>query len=339
MTHIERLQRCGIRRIRKGKRAFRYQTADGGKVAARDVARIEALRLPPAWTEVAINPAAGGRLQAIGKDAAGRWQYIYHQDHVRSQERKKFDRLIHFGGSIPTMRRTVASHLRQSGLHRERVLAGMLKILAVSFLRPGSEIYANEHGSYGIASLRTKHVTTRGDRLVFDFSGKSKVQQHHELRNRQIARLIKELLNLPGHRVFQYEADDGSTVKVTPRQINAYIKEVMGDRFTAKDFRTWAGTLVCASALARANTNGDSALPIKKKIRLALDETAKVLGNTPAVCRSSYVCPSILDRFERGSVVERYFENINELMTYRGTSLHPAERALLQFLKSKGATR
>lgn len=339
MTHIERLQSRGIRRIRQGKRGFLYQTADGGKIRAADTARIKALRIPPAWTEVAINPAAGGRLQAIGKDAAGRWQYLYHGEHTRAQERKKFDRLIHFGGSIPAMRRMVARHLRQSGLPRERVMACILRILSLSFLRPGSEIYANENGSYGIATLRSKHVTVRGDRVAFDFSGKSGVQQQHELRNRQVAGVIKESLKRSGRRVFQYEGDDGKLVKVTPQLINVYIKEVMGDRFTAKDFRTWAGTLICASALARENTNGDHELSAKQQVRLALVETAKVLGNTPAVCRSSYVSPSILNRFEKGAVVPRYFEAVEDLMAFRGTSLHPVERALLQFLKGKGKTR
>jgi DNA topoisomerase-1 len=335
MTHIERLQQRGIKRIRKGKRAFVYQATNGGKVSATDKTRIEALRIPPAWTDVAINPARGGRLQAIGKDAADRWQYIYHSDHVRAQEREKFDRLVLFGSSIPTMRRTVAQDLRRSGLPEERVLACILKIVSLSFLRPGSEIYANEHGSYGITTLRSKHITIRGERLVFDFSGKSGVQQHHELRNRQVTSVVKELINRSGRRVFQYDGDAGTVIKVTPRHINAYIKNVMGDRFTAKDFRTWAGTLVCASALARANTNGERALSAKQKIQLALVETAQTLGNTPAVCRSSYVCPSVLNRFKKGKVVPRYFENAEELRKYRGTNLHPAEKALLQFLKGQ----
>lgn len=333
MTHIERLQQRGIRRNRTGSRGFTYRTVDGGAVHAADKARIEALRIPPAWTDVAINPARNGRLQAIGKDAAERWQYIYHADHVKTQERKKFQRLVHFGATLPTMRRTVARHLRQSGLPRERVLACILRILALSFLRPGSEIYANEHGSYGITTLRSKHVKARGDLIVFDFSGKSGVQQHHELRNGPATRVIKELLKRSSRRVFQYEDADGQRGNVSPRHINAYIKEVMGDRFTAKDFRTWAGTLVCASALARASMDGASSLSAKAKVRLALVETARVLGNTPAVCRSSYVWPSILNRFEKGRVVPR-FATPDELMAYRGIRLHPAEKALLQFLKS-----
>jgi DNA topoisomerase-1 len=293
------------------------------------------LRIPPAWTHVAINKAPTGRLQAIGKDAAGRWQYIYHNNHVRERERKKFGRLVHFGVSIPRMRQTIAGHLRLSGLPRERVMACILKILTLSFLRPGSEVYASEHGSYGITTLRSKHVTVRGDLIVFDFSGKSGVRQYREMRNRQVAGILKELLELRGRRVFKFEDDAGKIVDVTPRHINAYIKEVMGDRFTAKDFRTWAGTLICASELARASANGSAGLSAKRRIRLALDETAKALGNTPAVCRSAYVCPSILTRFEKGKVIPRYFKSVAELESYRRVSLHPAERALLRFLKTE----
>jgi DNA topoisomerase I len=335
MTHIERLQQTGITRVRSGKHSFRYQHQNGRRVTLADLQRIHELRIPPAWTDVAINPAPTGRLQAIGMDAAGRWQYLYHNDHVRTQERKKYERLIHFGNSIPAMRQTIARHLRLPGLPQERVLASILKILALSFLRPGSEIYANEHGSYGITTLRSKHVSVKGDRIIFDFVGKSGVQQHRELKNRAVAQVVKDLLKLPGRPVFQYEGEDGRLVKVTPRHINAYIKQVMGDRFTAKDFRTWAGTLICASALARAGVNGDGPIATKHKVKQALTETARALGNTPAVCRSSYVCPSILARFEKGKVVSRYFNAADAITTYRGTSLHPAERALLRFLKNE----
>jgi DNA topoisomerase-1 len=334
MTHIERLQTIGIRRFRIGKRAFRYQTADGRDVPRKDLARINALRIPPAWTEVAINPAPSGQLQAIGKDVAGRWQYIYHANHVKRQERLKYQRLTEFGASLPVMRQEIARQLRQTGLQRQRVLACILKIVSRSFLRPGSEVYANEHGSFGITTLRSKHVAARGDQVVFDFSGKSGVPQHRELRDRQVAQVIKELLKRPGRRVFQYEAEDGTYVRIAPRDLNSYIKEVMGEPFTAKDFRTWAGTLVCASALARMNSNGEAGLAVKKKLRLALTETAKVLGNTPAVCRSSYVCPAIIKQFEKGRLVPHHFDSVEDLINYRGTSLHPVEKALLRFLKN-----
>src|SRR6266571_5099147 len=163
MTRIDKLCAKGIRRIGKPERGFRYQKADGRKPSREDLSRIEALKIPPAWEDVCINASAAGAVQAVGRDAAGRWQYIYHDRHVRHQEKRKFRRLIEFAESLPGMRKTVASHLRLKGLPRERVMAAILRILSMSFIRPGSEIYASENGSYGIATLRPKHVTVKGD--------------------------------------------------------------------------------------------------------------------------------------------------------------------------------
>lgn len=335
MTSIERLQTSGIRRLGSPKRGFRYLRADGKKAGKDDLSRIEELKIPPAWQDVAINAAASGRIQAVGQDAAGRWQYIYHNSHVVKQERKKFARLIEFAQSLPAMRKTVSKHLRQPGLSRERVMAAVLRILTMSFMRPGSEIYANENGSYGIATLRPKHVTVRGDRIVFDFPGKSGVQQHRELRDRQVARVIKELLKHRG-RVFMYHDSEGKLIDVKRQHINAYLKEVMGHRFTAKDFRTWAGTLICACALARASADVNGEKPdTKQTVVDAVNETAELLGNTPAVCRTAYIYPSLLSRFEKGEVINNYFDTVEKLISYRGVSLHPAERALMRFLKGQ----
>jgi DNA topoisomerase-1 len=212
----------------------------------------------------------------------------------------------------------------------------MLRILSTCYIRPGSEVYASENGSYGIATLRRKHVTVKGDLIEFDFPGKSGVRQQRQLRDRQVARVIRATLKLPGFNVFKFQNDNGDVVPVTRQHINDYIKEVMGENFSAKDFRTWAGTLVCACALAR---NGDdlpmpaSATGIKKKIVAAIKETAEVLGNTPAVCRSSYVCPEILHSFEKGQIIDSCSTRLEDLVTFRGHGLHKAERALLRFLK------
>src|SRR5205085_6609467 len=168
MTKLERLQQIGIRRLGSPKRGFRYRPVSG-RLAKADLDRIDALRIPPAWTEVAINPAAKARVQAVGKDAAGRWQYLYHPDHVKIQEAKKFKRVGKFAKALPKMRATVTRHLRQSGLSQERVLAAILRILSTCFMRPGSQVYASEHGSYGIATLRRKHVTVKGDVIEFHF--------------------------------------------------------------------------------------------------------------------------------------------------------------------------
>ena len=250
MTKIERLQNIGIRRLGTPKRGFHYKP-QSGRLTKPDLDRINDLKIPPAWTDVFINPAASGRVQAIGKDTAGRWQYLYHPNHTRTQELRKFRRITKFAKAIPTMRATVARHLRQPGLTRERVLAAVLRILSTCYMRPGSEVYASEHGSYGIATLRRKHVTVKGELIEFDFPGKSGVRQQRQLRDRQVARVVRETIKLPGYNVFKYENGDGKPVVVTRRHINDYIKEVMGSSFSAKDFRTWAGTLVCACALAR----------------------------------------------------------------------------------------
>lgn len=335
MTHLERLQQSGIKRLGTKKR-FRYVAADGGGISRADLARIEALRIPPAWTEVAINRAAGGMLQAMGKDAAGRWQYIYHEQHTKKRERKKFKRLLIFAEAVPKMRRAVGRNLRKRDLGRERVMACILRILGTCFMRAGSQVYADENGSYGLATLRPKHVNVRGDVVEFDFPGKSKVAQHRELRDRAVARVVRELLKLSAPEVFKYQNGDGSLVDVTRRDINGYIKEVMGERFTSKDFRTWAGTLICACALARAGSEvKESATLRKRKVVQAIKETAEVLGNTPAVCRSAYICPDVLNRFERGEVIDQYFETVADLVNHRGKQLHKAERALLRLLKNQ----
>jgi DNA topoisomerase-1 len=333
MTKLERLQNIGIRRLGTPKRGFRYQPVSG-RLTKADVDRINDLKIPPAWTEVFINPAANGRVQAIGKDTAGRWQYLYHESHTRTQELRKFRRITKFAKAIPQMRATVARHLRQPGLTRERVLAAVLRILSTCYMRPGSEVYASEHGSYGIATLRRKHVTVKGDLVGFDFRGKAGVRQQRELRDHQVARVVRETIKLPGYNVFKYINGDDKPVVVTRRHINQYIKEVMGSSFSAKDFRTWAGTLVCACALARNGVEiSEKKTARNKRIVEAIKETAEVLGNTPAVCRGSYVCPEIISSFEKGQVIDACATNLQDLIGFRGRGLHKAEQSLLKFLK------
>jgi DNA topoisomerase-1 len=338
MTRIEKLMAKGIHRKGSAARGFRYVTADGRKIGRADSTRIEALKIPPAWADVCINPSPSGAVQAIGKDVAGRWQYLYHESRVRHRERRKYQRLVEFGEKLPAMRKAMARDIRQPGYPRDRVLAGILRILSKSFIRPGSEVYASENGSYGIATLRPKHVKVKSDLVIFDFPGKSGVRHQSELRDRTTARIVKELLRQPGRDVFKYQNGDGLFVDVKRRHINAYIKEIMGANFSAKDFRTWFGTLICASALARvrADLNGNRRAN-KRLLVAAVKETAAALGNTPAVCRSSYICPLIMSSFEKGKVIDRHFVSVKELMAFRGTSLHPAERSLLRFLRQSNS--
>ncbi|MCA1576822.1 MAG: DNA topoisomerase IB [Acidobacteria bacterium] len=342
MTNLERLQLIGIKRLGSPKRGFRYRP-QSGRLTKADLDRIRDLKIPPAWTEVAVNPAAKGRLQAVGKDAAGRWQYLYHADHTRLQEIRKFKRLGKFARALPKLRVTISRHLRQPGLGRERVLAAILRILSTCYMRPGSRSYASEHGSYGIATLRRKHVTVKGDLIDFDFPGKSGVRQQRQLRDRQVAKVVRESMKLAGYNVFKFENEEGKIVNVTRQHINMYIKEIMGERFSAKDFRTWAGTLVCACALSRAgvempeeSTIRTQATVRKRRLVAAIKETAEVLGNTPAVCRSSYVCPDVISEFEKGKVIENCYGKLEDLIAFRGRGLHEAERALLKFLGQNG---
>ena len=335
MTRTEQLHHRGIIRLGSAKRGFKYRHSDGRNVSAADLKRIKTLVLPPAWTEVAINPLPGGRLQAVGKDVAGRWQYRYHENHVRAQDLKKFRRIIKFAEALPKLRASLSNHLRQPGLGRERVLASIVRVLSTSFMRPGSKVYASENGSYGVATLRPKHVSVKGDVVEFDFPGKSGVRQERKLKDRQVAKVIRSLLKAPGKEVFKYQNGDGQFVNVTNRHINDYIKETMGERFSAKDFRTWAGTIICACALARAGTELEEKLPQRKrKVVAAIKETAEMLGNTPAVCRSSYICPAVIDSFERGNTIDGHFKTLEHFVAYRGRKLHAGERAMLRFLKN-----
>jgi DNA topoisomerase-1 len=331
MTTIERLQAHGIRRTGSKKTGFRYVRSNGSLVSALDRARIDALRIPPAWQHVAINPLPRGAVQAVGSDAAGRWQYLYHKAHAARREREKYARLLAFAQALPQMRRILARDLRLPGLPAEKVLACSIRVLAGCYVRPGSARYAEENGSFGVATLRRRHVSVDGDVVRLSFPGKAGKRQNRELKDRQVARIIRELLRHSGE-VFKYQDEAGDWVDIRRRRINKYLKEVMGDDFSAKDFRTWSGTLICACALAQAGVDQEeSARSRKKKIVGAIRETARRLGNTPAVCRSSYINPSVLARFEDGIVIGSRFEDLDGFARLR--SLHPAEKALLNLLK------
>ena len=336
MTTIERIHATGILRLGTPARGFRYRRAGRGKVTTHELQRIHRLRIPPAWTDVAINAGETGRVQVVGKDAAGRWQYLYHESHVRDREREKFQRLIKFAEALPAMRRAVKRDLHKPGLPKERVLAGIVRILSKAFLRPGSEVYASEHGSYGVATLRPRHVSVKGRAVTFRFRGKSGVKQETQIEDRQVTRLIRELLKSSNRRVFKYQNGDDKVVDVKAQTINAYIREIMGDSFSAKDFRTWSGTLLCACSLARRrNADPEHERSVKRMIVAAIKETARALGNTPAVCRSSYICPAVITAFEDDKTISDYFNSLEQLGSNRSSRLHPAEKALLKLLKKE----
>ena len=332
MTILERLRTTGIRRVGSPARGFRYVGPRGGSVTRSDRVRIQALRIPPAWNEVAIHPSPVAAVQAIGKDRAGRWQYRYHETQTTRRERRKQDRLVRFIAALPRMRRAVTRDLARRGMPREKVLAGILRILATCFLRPGSKVYADENGSFGVTTLRKQHVAVRGQVVRFDFRGKSGKRQLRELHDAAIAALVRQLLRYPGE-VFKFRTPSGAIADVKSGHINAYIREVMGESFSAKDFRTWAGTLLCACALARRGRQGDSATTRRHSVRDAIREVAEHLGNTPAVCRSSYVFPAVIRSYEEGRVIGAYFDHAGELMNGNLRRIERSERALLELLR------
>jgi DNA topoisomerase-1 len=338
-TIIEWLQSRGIQRRGSKRSGFHYRGPEGTPVTGKDRERIDALRIPPAWRSVAIHPSASGTVQVVGLDAAGRWQYRYHRAHIEKRERRRRERLIRFTGALPRMRRVIASALALPGMSKEKVLAGILRILATCFLRPGSESYAEENGSYGIATLERRHVSVRADLVRFDFRGKSGRRQVCELRDQRLARLLRLLLRYPGE-VFKYRSGDGRLVDIRRGHINAYIKANMGEAFSAKDFRTWAGSLLCACVLAREEPGGPfSEGERKRRVRAAIREVAGHLGNTPAVCRSSYVLPEIIQRYERGTVLEASFDHAGELVDGDRRRIERAERALLRLISANGSRR
>ncbi len=313
MTQIELLQEQGIHRIGSPRSGFRFSGAPPPPLE-----RIRALRLPPAWKDVAISRNPRAKLQAVGRDKKGRWQYVYSEAAVREREQKKFDKLLAFGRALPRMRRIIDEGMRRRGLPRERVMASILRILSTCFMRPGSSVYAKENGSFGIATLQRRHARVHGDTVHFEYRGKAGKLQVRELRDRRVARLVRELKKLPGPAdLFQWVEEDGTIVDVRRKHINAHIQEAMGESFTAKDFRTWAGTLIAAC--------------VRKMIAAAVKETAAQLGNTPAVCKASYIWPSVLRDFERGRVLRTYYRTLEELVEARSDA---AERALIELLKT-----
>lgn len=335
MTIIDRLLMTGIRRLGSPKRGFRYRRADGRRVASADQIRIQGLKIPPAWTSVAITPSRRAAVQAIGRDAAGRWQYLYHQAHVERRERTKQERLVRFIQALPGMRRTVTRDIARPGLPRARVLAGTLRILAACFLRPGSEDYVDQNGSYGIATLRRRHISVVGDRVRFDFVGKAGKRQRREIRDRRLARLMRDLLRYPGE-VFKFRKGEDRLVDVRRKHINVYIKEVMGAPFSAKDFRTWAANLLCASALARLAPECEpNHRARKRQVTAAIREVAEHLGNTPAVCRTSYVFDRIIECYEKGRVLKEHIEDVESLTKGKLRVVERTERELLGLLSIK----
>jgi DNA topoisomerase I len=291
----------GITRVRRGK-GFQYLDSEGAAVTdQRVIDRIRALVIPPAWSDVWICRQANGHLQAVGRDARGRKQYRYHADWRSHRDATKFERLCEFGYALPRIRRRIAKDLELRQLSRTRVLAAIAKLLDETGVRIGNDEYARENGSYGLTTLRNQHVMVNSEKIRLKFRGKSGKSHDVTLANRQVARIIRRCQDLPGQRLFQYEDDEGVLRAIGSTDVNAYLQGIAGAGYSAKDFRTWSGTVIAASVL-RKLPPPESDTEAAREIVQAVDAVATELGNTRAVARSAYIHPAILDAFAAGTL-------------------------------------
>ena len=317
-----------IRRIRCGK-GFRYVGSDGRILRdAKHLERIRSLVIPPAWEDVWICPSANGHLQAVGRDARGRKQYRYHSRYRAHQDEAKFSRMIAFGTVLALMRRRIDRDLRRQGLPREKVLATVVKLLETTYIRVGNDEYARENDSFGLTTMKDKHVHIAGAQLQFRFRGKSGQEHLVALTDRRLAHIVKMCRDLPGYELFQYMDRNGATHRIDSGDVNTYIRQLTGHDFTAKDFRTWAGTLLAARELDAAGPAA-SATAAKRAIVAAVKTVARQLGNRPATCRKYYVHPAVFDAYGDRSLFETMAQGREEHEAYQGRGLRPEEYAVM----------
>jgi len=290
----------GIRRLRHGK-GFRYVRPGGHAPSQRDLERIRSLAIPPAYQDVWICCDAAGHLQATGRDARGRKQYRYHPEWAAARDESKFERLLAFGKALPRIHRAVKADLARPGIPREKVLATVVYLLENVLIRIGNDEYARENDSYGLTTLKEKHVRVSGDRVRFRFKGKSGVQHEVDVRDRRVAKVIRACQDLPGQRLFEYLDESGEVRHVNSHDVNEYIRAAAGEEFSAKDFRTWAGTVTCCEFLRREE-RPDSERETKARVNEIIKRVASRLGNTVAVCRRAYIHPAIIEAYYADSL-------------------------------------
>ncbi len=326
----------GIRRKRSGK-GFRYVDSQGKPVRDEEVlARIKSLVIPPAWTNVWICENPKGHLQATGRDARGRKQSRYHPRWREVRDETKYERMLTFGVTLPKLRETVEQHLALPGLPREKVLATIVRLMEKTLIRVGNVEYARENHSYGLTTMRGRHVNVDGSTVTFKFQGKSGIKHTIDINDRRLAKIVQRCQDLPGYELFQYVDKDGECHTIDSADVNDYLREISGQSFTAKDFRTWAGTVLACRELA-AIEKFESASEAKKNIVQAIKSVAARLGNTPSVCRKCYVHPTVLECYLNGTVWSVIKKTNVEETADAGISLQQEEQALMQLLRQREA--
>ncbi len=324
------------RKLAKDGKTFDFFDLDGKRVTdEEEVARIRKLAVPPAYTDVWICPSASGHLQATGRDAKGRKQYRYHARWRETADANKYGRVMAFAAALPGIRKRVDHDMAKPGLPREKVLATIVKLLETTLIRVGNEEYARENKHYGLTTMRNRHVRVKGGHVEFSFRGKSGIDHTIELNNPKLARVVRSCQELPGHDLFQFVDENDVRHHVGSGDVNAYLQEISGQPFTAKDFRTWAGTVLAAIAL-REFESFDSEAGAKKNIVTAIEHVAERLGNTPTVCRKCYVHPAILEAYVEGSMLEALQKKAEKELREAGLSeLKPEEAAVVGLLRER----
>jgi len=314
---------------------FDYFDTEGKRIRDETrLLRIKRLAIPPAYKDVWICPSPNGHIQATARDARGRKQYRYHERWREVRDENKYDRMLVFGKALPKIRRRVNRDLKRRGLPREKVLATVVQLLERTFIRVGNEEYAKENKSFGLTTLRNRHVDVTATKLKFSFRGKSGQDHEVDVTDRRLAKIIRQLQDLPGQEVFQYLNENNERRKVTSEDVNDYLREITGEEFTAKDFRTWAGTVLAAMAL-NAQEAFENKTQGKKNIKDAISAVAKILGNTPAVCRKCYVHPAVLETYLDGAMIEGLKQKTEETLERKLGDLRSEEAAVMSFLQAR----
>jgi DNA topoisomerase-1 len=314
---------------------FEYFDTEGKAIRdEKRLLRIRRIGIPPAYKDVWICPSPNGHIQATARDARGRKQYRYHELWREARDENKYDRILVFGHALPKIRRQVNKDMGLRELPRNKVLATLVHLLGRTFIRIGNEEYARENQSFGLTTMRNRHVDVKGAKLSFSFKGKSGVKHEIDVNDRRLANIIRKLQDLPGQDIFQYEDDAGEVRNVTSQDVNEYLQEITGEEFTAKDFRTWAGTVLTAMAL-NAQGPAESEAQAKKNVKDAIAAVAKILGNTPTICRKCYVHPVVLESYLDGDMIEGLRQKTEEALSENLEDLRAEEAAVMSFLQEK----